>query len=285
VHSVLEELLPETRGTTLTAAAAAAPRDTVWPAPARLARRVREVARQELSHEGLDPALFEATLAREAEALLEIARRCDWPEGRRALLAVEAVGEAVVEVAGAERRIGFRVDRVERLDGELLLTDYKSGRPLSTGVRATTRAKHLAAKIASGEALQLPVYLLGAGEAAARARYLFLGIDLDERTRELALVPAELGALPLPELLAALFAAWERGAFVPRLLERDGRTPFAGCAFCEVREACVQGDSAARQRQARWAAAESGDSAWERAASDWWRLRPAASGDRNEEAP
>ncbi len=273
VHRVLEQMLPAASGLPLAAAMAGPPLDCAWPEPALLARRLHAAARRELGEEGLDPALFEATLVREAEILLAAARAHDWPDGDRELLAVEAEGEAEIFLAGAARRIPFRVDRLERRDGELLLTDYKTGRPISTGVQPATRARHLAAKIASGEALQLPVYLLGAAHAAARARYLYLGPDLEERVRELTLAPAELAGQPIAATLEALFASWDAGAFVPRLLERDLRTTFPGCAHCDVREACVQGDSAARQRQARWAGAMSGSTGWELAARAWWELR------------
>jgi RecB family exonuclease len=278
VHRLLEQMTPDRRGLPLAEAVAAEPVAVAWPGAAALNRGLLATARRALAEEGLDPALFEAALAREAQALLETARRHDWPAGRRELLAVEAGGEAIVEAGGGVRRIPFVADRVERIDGELWLTDYKTGQPISDAVRPATRARHLAAKVASGEALQLAVYLLGGGARAARARYLNLHDGLDERAREIALAPAELAELPLSATLDTLFAAWDTGAFVPRLVDRDLRTTSPECAFCEVREACVQGDSAARQRQARWAAATPRDAHWERAARGWWELRPARRG-------
>ena len=46
--------------------------------------------------------------------------------------------EAAVEVEGGDgkvRRVGFRVDRVDRVGGHLRLTDYKTGRTLSVAVK------------------------------------------------------------------------------------------------------------------------------------------------------
>jgi len=274
VHDVLEQMLPAARGLLLAEARTRTPSDTIWPAPELLAGRLRAAARNQLVEAGLDPALFEATLVREAEAFLATARARDWPAGHRDLLAVETNGVAEITAAGTIRRIRFRVDRVELHGAELRFTDYKTGRPLSTGVRESTRARHLAARIASGEALQLPIYLLGG--AAAGAHYLYLDPELDDRVRELALAPDELDAAALTAALDALFAARDAGSFVPRLLERDLRDPYSGCTHCEVREACLQGDSAARRRLARWAAAGPSDANWDRAARRWWELRPPA---------
>ncbi|HEX9801472.1 MAG TPA: PD-(D/E)XK nuclease family protein [Thermoanaerobaculia bacterium] len=273
VHDVLESLLPKS-GAPLEAALAQAQAVAEWPAPADLERRARAAARRVLLHEMLDPELFEAPLAREAMARLAVAGAADWRAGRRALLAVEAAGEAPVAGAGGGRRVPFRVDRVERVDGEVWLTDYKTGRPLSSAVTAAARRRHLARGIARGESLQLAIYLLGVGNEPARARYLQLDPHLDERARELALTRSELAGMALAPVLDALFAAWDAGAFVPRLLEPDRRTIYPACATCDVREACVQGDSGARLRLATWLETEpESDRGFERPARAWWALR------------
>jgi hypothetical protein len=273
VHHVLEGLAPEAKAT-LDEALRRTPLAVEWPQEEDLERRARSSARRALAVEGLDPVLFEAPLAREALGRLAVARAVDWPAGRRDLLAVEAGGEARLVVAGSERAVPFRVDRVERLDGEIWLTDYKTGRPLSRGVSEKTRARHLAKAIAAGETLQLPVYLLGVAGQPSRARYLQLVPDLDERAREVALNATELDREAIAAVLETLFCAWDAGIFVPRLLEPDLKTVFAGCASCDVREACVQGDSGARLRLARWAtAAAEGEPAGEPTALAWWRLR------------
>jgi hypothetical protein len=80
--------------------------------------------------------------------------------------------------------------------------------------------------------------------------------------------------MALAPVLDALFAAWDAGAFVPRLLEPDRRTIYPACATCDVREACVQGDSGARLRLATWLETEpESDRGFERPARAWWALR------------
>ena len=57
---------------------------------------------------------------------------------------------------------------------------------------------------------------------------------------------AELRTL-LVEAVRKGLAVWEEGYFVPRLVDgrgNDGRS----CEWCELKEACVQGDSSMRRR-------------------------------------
>jgi len=278
VHAVLEELVSAAEPPPLQLADAVAGPDRVvaWPSREELERRTGRAAARQLTHEALDPAIFGSTISREAVEMLEVARQLDWPEGVRTLLTAEADGEARFAAAGKERRLRFRVDRVERDSAQLLLTDYKSGRPISSAVRADTRLRHLASAVARGEALQLPAYLLALGGAPARARYLYLDPRLDPRLRELGLTSEELehGACDPP--FDILYAAWDEGAFLPRLLEPDLQKAYSGCAYCEVREACLQGDSGARLRVERWAARGGPGSSFDRTARAWWGLRDRA---------
>lgn len=277
VHRVLERVFPARAGggaAALASSLEAEPVACAWPRPGRLERETLAAARSALAEAGLDVALFEASLLREALALLEVARAADWAAGSRDLLAAEAEGEAVFEVAGAERRISFRVDRVEREGDQAVLTDYKTGRPLSDRLKASTRRAHLLAGIARGELLQLPVYLRSLPGRPSRARYLQLAPELDERAREIALDGGELAGAGHEAALAALFAAWDSGAFVPRLLEWELHQTYSGCAACDVREACVQGDSGARLRLERWARRPAEElRGFEGAARAWWDLR------------
>ncbi|HSG38970.1 MAG TPA: hypothetical protein VLE27_04970, partial [Thermoanaerobaculia bacterium] len=51
-------------------------------------------------------------------------------------------------------------------------------------------------------------------------------------------------------------AAWEAGSFFPRLVDTDGRSEPGRCGFCTVAEACLRGDSGARQRLYGWTQGE-----------------------------
>ncbi|HUK13446.1 MAG TPA: hypothetical protein VLW17_09085, partial [Thermoanaerobaculaceae bacterium] len=63
------------------------------------------------------------------------------------------------------------------------------------------------------------------------------------------------------------------GALFPRLEVPGGGEEPPTCRWCEVREACVRGDSAARRRLARWAADGDGmRTPAEAALAAMWRL-------------
>src|SRR5262249_27976510 len=86
--------------------------------------------------------------------------------------------------------------------------------------------------------------------------------------------------------VATLLAARDAGAFVPRLRKSDRDEETSACRGCELRPACLRGDSGARMRIAAWAArfaqraegerrpadAARGGSELERAALGLWRL-------------
>jgi len=100
-----------------------------WPPPERLERLTRTVARAELAGAGLDVAAFEAPLVREALRSAPGRARHRLAPGARELLAVEAAGEAVVEVAGGRTAHPLRRRPVELAAGAVLLTDYKTAGP------------------------------------------------------------------------------------------------------------------------------------------------------------
>jgi hypothetical protein len=72
--------------------------------------------------------------------------------------------------------------------------------------------------------------------------------------------------------VGALFAARDVGAFPPRLRKPDRDEESDACRSCDVRAACVRGDSGARLRLGAWADAPRDGSDLERAALALWRL-------------
>jgi hypothetical protein len=107
--------------------------------------------------------------------------------------------------------------------------------------------------VRQGRSLQAPAYVRGADEAAT-GRYLYLkdpGRELP--AREFVVASEDDDALAAFDgTVRALLAARDAGAFFPRLLEPNLERSFAGCATCEVAQACLQPDSGARRRLARW---------------------------------
>jgi hypothetical protein len=72
--------------------------------------------------------------------------------------------------------------------------------------------------------------------------------------------------------VAALLAARDAGAFIPRLRRPDRDEEPSACRNCELRPACLRGDSGARMRLAAWAESQRVGSELERAALAVWRL-------------
>jgi hypothetical protein len=162
----------------------------------------------------------------------------------------------------------------------LVLTDYKTGRP--GPIAELARADKLASAIASGRSLQPAAYVAALGGRPATGRLLALGPAREEAPERVAALdesaaPA-LAALARAAAVAA--AARAAGRMLPRLVDPTGEQRGPACANCELVEACLQEDSTARRRLARWAA-KARDAAARRAAAD--RRTPApASGDRAE---
>ncbi|HUK14507.1 MAG TPA: PD-(D/E)XK nuclease family protein [Thermoanaerobaculaceae bacterium] len=278
VHAVLERIVREASGrrpATLAEALAAGPAAVAWPDAAALGHVTREACGEVLREAGLALPGLDGVLRELAAPYLDAARVAGWPAtGAIDALGVEVTGEARVAHRGGERGLRFRADRAERLDGRLVLTDYKTGKPVADGKQQETRRRQLEAAVRGGRALQAVAYALGTGTETGRGRYLYLRPDLAEELRVLA---ADGDDAPLREAfagaIAAILDAWDLGALFPRLEVPGGGEEPPTCRWCEVREACVRGDSAARRRLARWAADGGGTpTPAEAALAALWRL-------------
>jgi len=282
VHAVLEEIVRDALGPgpdTLEAARRRPPAPVAWPEPAELAERIHSAAARVLAAEGIALAGLARILAQQVAPFLERARELDWADGvARGVVAAELdAAIARTDASGGPREIRFRADRVDAVGGELVLTDYKTGRPISDAVKAATRAGHLLASVARGANLQAVAYALAAGGPGGTGRFLFLGEDV---LRDAAVVPVRANQEDLVDAfdaaLAAVTRAWDVGAFVPRLTTDGFARDNASCDRCELAIACLRRDSASRGRLQRWIEAQGPDasaaSAPERALLAVWRL-------------
>ncbi len=230
------------------------PRSLPWPEPAALEALLVEEAERVAGEAGIRMPGFARLLALRARPFLGWARRLDWPEGAsRGVLGVEVEGQ--VELSQG-RLLRFVADRVDRGPEGLRLVDYKTGRPPSQAVRPETRRSHLLSQVAQGKLLQTVAYARAAAACAephAEARYLHLDPrrDVAERVFDARAGDAELAAA-FDAATSAIFGAWEQGAFVPRLVEPGDEEEPHFCESCEVKEACLRGDSGARQRLVAW---------------------------------
>ncbi len=221
-----------------------------WPSTEDLEELAFAVAVKLLEEEGSSMEGLARGLARLALPYLEVARQADWTEGvsRNAIVGVEIPGQVVADPGYGDAALEFRADRVDRLEDGLLRTDYKTGKPLSQAKQETTRRRHLLNAVLQGRFLQIVAYCLTGDSLPATGRLLFLGDKAEDEHRSIQVTADE------PELIeayrqsvAAAADALRVGALFPRLTRPDGRKESDACSRCGVSEACVRGDSGARQ--------------------------------------
>lgn len=256
-----------------------------WPDEGVLEGMLRSEAFGVAREAGLAWPALRRILEARARPFLDVARAEDWGGGGSVTVCgTEVEGAATVaDVAGRERAVRFRADRVDRHGGAIRLTDYKTGAtPDLGGSRAGGK---LLREIGSGRLLQGAAYAL-CGEPAAVGRFLYLAPGGDARAPREVVIPSSAEvAEAFGRAVRAVLEAWDRGAFFPRLSEGARDEEPRRCSYCEVRAACVRGDSGARARLARWvreeadaADAKGGLSEAERALAALWRLPEAARG-------
>ncbi|HXO43626.1 MAG TPA: PD-(D/E)XK nuclease family protein, partial [Thermoanaerobaculia bacterium] len=230
-----------------------------WPDPEDLEPLLVEVAAEVLAEEGLVlPGLAQA-LARHARPIVDVAGEVDWPSPGAVVqvCASEIDGELLLELPGGatgeRRRLRFRADRADLVDGRLQLTDYKTGRQLSDARDAGRRRLQLLAEVRAGKRLQAVAYGM-AGGPRARGRYLFLRRELAPEAREVAVEAGDREArAAFTAAVRAVLDAWDAGSFFPRLVDPSGRREPSRCTLCAVAEACLRGDPGAGRRLHAWA--------------------------------
>ena len=258
VHAVLEALVGRAGGPLRIPVEDARTREPVrvaWPGPDDLAALAHEAAASAARGEGIVLPGFARLLARRVLPLLERVRELEWTGAGPAVLAAEVMGElAIVRADGSTRALRFRADRADRVEGAVALTDYKTGQPISSARTSATRTEHLRAQIERGRRLQGPAYAQ-AGPGVREGRYLFAkdGVE-DENAR--VVIASDDGALRGAFEAAArdLLAAFEAGAFPPRLLGPKRTGVARACESCDVAEACLQGETGSRRHLAAWLA-------------------------------
>ena len=274
VHLALQRLVEAQLGdpppATLREALGRAPALAAWPKPEELDALVRRAAQEVARDEGVRLPGFAAALARRVGPMLEAARAADWSRSFEVLGAELESEIAIQDLAGRERRIGFRADRADRDErGVLRLTDYKTGRALHDAKGDAPRLARFEKEVRAGRYLQAPVYWLAACALAedAEGRFLFLREDTRPEARVFAVDrTSEAVANAFLETARVALDAWDRGALLPRLVDPSRDEEPRSCTWCEVSVACVRGETAQRRRLRDWAA---------RAARDPGSLGPA----------
>jgi hypothetical protein len=266
VHAVLEQIVRKAGGGGDGMVA------VPWPAERDLHGWLFDEAVQLLQEEGIFLTGLARALAEQVRPRLDAARDSDWAQGPVPVLRVEDEGSLeIADAEGRARSVSFRADRVDLMDGGgLRRTDYKTGKPISDAKTEAYRRRHLLDRVRAGTHLQGVAYQLASGEEAV-GRYLFLRPDLEVRAFEVGPEDREL-AEAFRETVRAVLAAWDAGAFFPRVVDPAGRNEPGRCKVCEVAEACLRGDSGARLRLFEWAESQAGSTPAEEALLQVWRL-------------
>lgn len=257
VHAVLEGLIVEAGGAAkipLADALARGPVRVAWPEPSQLAALAHAAAEEAARAEGIVQQGFARLLVRRALPLLERIRALDFAGGGREVLGAELEGSfELARAGGRARRVSFRADRADPVDGGVALVDYKTGAPVHPTAKGEgTRREHLLRQIANGRRLQGPAYAF-AGPPVRVGGYLFAKPELEDGNARVAIAQDDGGARAAFEGAASdLLAAFELGAFPPRLLGGKRAGSARACATCDVSEACLQGETGSRRHLAAW---------------------------------
>jgi RecB family exonuclease len=276
VHAVLEQIVREAM---VDAEAPGVP----WPPAERFELILQTESTRLLAEEGIVLPGLARALAERARPLLAVAREMDWPGGAAlpVLHAEQAEEVEVLDGDGRPRRLRFRADRIDRLPEGLRFTDYKTGRPLSAARKPEVRRRHFLERLRQGTLLQGTAYLLAARGERAAGRYLYLKADLpeglgDPAAREHVVTTDDREAADaFANAVGATLAAWDTGAFFPRVVDAAGRNEPVRCGYCGVAEACLRGDSGARLRLFEWTGRErepGGEGPAQEALLRVWRL-------------
>jgi len=235
------------------------PRVVVEPPPSAEWERLLRVRAERLAVErGILVPGFSRVLAAAARAHLATAGRTFATGGSE-----DAAGVVGVEVTGCvqtgrgAREVRFRADRVDAsVDGKLTLIDYKTGRSSANQKSDAARREALRKRMARGELLQAGAYALAAQQASGqtgRGEYLHLDPQTPDHARSLEVRSDDSDLIESFERsVAAVFEVVDRGSFFPRLVEADTGVEPRRCSSCEVKEACVRGDTGTRRRLERW---------------------------------
>jgi hypothetical protein len=245
-----------------------------WPDEAGLRELCAAQAQLLVRKEHLAPAGLARVLALRAQGFLAVARKLDAerPDAARAEIEVHFPIDA-------GHTLPFRADRVEaRAEGELWIDFKTSRRPLSQAKKPETREKHMREAVRSAGALQAAAYAFAA-HPPATGRYVYLHPRIDDtlRAQDAHGADAELRAA-FDSALARLYAAWDEGAFPPRLVAPTLREEHKGCKSCEFQAACQRGDSGLRARTVEWLRADElagAQSGFAGAVQGLWRLKRA----------
>ncbi len=262
----------------LSALAAQSPVGVHWPAPKDEMELLLRCADTLAAAHGIRTPGFSRVLAARAQGHLPAARQSlcsSSPAGATGVVGVEVSG--VVRMQNDDREVRFRADRVDRsIEHKLALIDYKTGKPFATQKSDDARRAALRKRMARGESLQAGAYAIAAEQASGEVgigEYLFLDPNAPDHSRSVSIRSDATDLIETFERsIATVFEVIERGSFFPRLVDAATGTEPRRCSNCEVKEACIRGDTGSRQRLERWVSVAHPVSPEEVALVDLWKI-------------
>lgn len=256
VHRVLEGVVRDALGaaesdlrTSLDIAVERGAVGVHWPGEGAVEETLLDVAQSQIRELGMNLPGMALVLRDMAWPYLKVAKALDWPEEGKPLSVLGVEIEGAVDAGG--RTIHFKADRAD-LDGtQLLLTDYKTGRTIDSGKRASTRARNFLKQVRTGKRLQASTYALaGLSSTMARTgRFLFLDPDTEDHARDFSVEDADSDFITAAgSAWSVVSEAWDAGVFLPRIVGPTGSKQGDACDRCRMRQSCRLGDSGYRRR-------------------------------------
>ena len=126
-------------------------------------------------------------------------------------------------------------------------------RPSEVQKTPSVRVANYRKRVASGEMLQGVAYALaGAAYAPSRGRYLYLNPQDEAELSDVEIrSDQEEFTQAFEDATGRVLEVWDGGAFFPRLVGAGGEEP-GHCQWCDVKVACLRGDSGARRPLLKW---------------------------------
>ena len=256
VHRTLERLFECGRAEmdTLSTALEEGPVMVPRPQPSAMQEALQETAAAVARDEGIHLPGMHRALVQMAGPHVESAVHHLYKDAGPglALLGNELEGSAVIEHEGETVNVRFRTDQAMVHHGVTVLTDFKTGKPVTSAAQPKTRASHFLHQVRQGIRLQAAAYASCPvpGGGTVEGRYLFLKPDLQPQSVVAAMNSEDRELLhAFGETVLTLKTGLDAGLFFPRLENAKGKEP-AACKWCDVVDACGKQESGVRRRLA-----------------------------------